>query len=353
MHTIEHASPHSVGGNTVRQISELVKDMIVPRPWIYWLDLLTTFVIAQIGLFYYTQSTLWSAPFFAGFAVASFASLRGGVFVHELVHVRSGTFRGLRAFWNVTFGIPTMFPLFMYEDHQIHHSNRYYGTERDAEYYPFARGPLFEIVAYLARVFTVPLIVVGRFLILAPTAWLFPSLRNWVWSLTSPNTALNVNYRREVPTDPHVLRSWRSQEVACFIFGVAFLAVIVAGFLPWTILLRLYAMFVFISGVNYLRVLGGHRYQSDGTPSTHLDQLLDSYTITSLPVFGELWAPVAMRYHALHHLIPTLPYHNLHKAHRRLMTRLPADSPYRETVRASLREAIGEIVTAARSSRPA
>jgi fatty acid desaturase len=46
---------------------------------------------------------------------------------------------------------------------------------------------------------------------------------------------------------------------------------------------------------------------------------------------AELWAPVGLRYHALHHLFPSLPYHNLGKAHRRLMRELPADSPYRQT----------------------
>jgi fatty acid desaturase len=302
-------------------------------------------------LYVYTQATPWSGAFLAGFIVASFALLRGGVFAHELVHVRAGTFRGLRLFWNATFGVPTMFPLFLYEDHKIHHSNQFYGTDADAEYYPFARGPLVEIAAYLGRIFTVPLLVVGRFIVLAPLAWLFPPLRAWVWSLTSPNVALNVKYRRKVPTDADVLRIWQIQEFACFAYGAAFVGLIVAGVLPWTILVRLYGLFVFISGINYLRVLGGHRYQSDGRPSSHIDQLSDSYTITSLPVFGELWAPVAMRYHALHHLIPSLPYHNMPKAHRRLMARLPADSPYRATVRTTLWEAIGEIVAAARDSR--
>ncbi len=38
--------------------------------------------------------------------------------------------------------------------------------------------------------------------------------------------------------------------------------------------------------------------------------------------------PVGLRYHALHHLFPFLPYHNLGKAHARLIARLPAGSPY-------------------------
>lgn len=351
MTSSEHDLSHSAGGAAARQISDLVKDLIAPNPWIYWFDVIATFCVAQLGLYVYIQSPLWSVPFVLGFLLASFAYLRGVVFAHELIHVRAGTFRKLRTMWNVLFGIPAMFPLFMYEDHKIHHSNQYYGTSQDAEYYAFARGPLFEIVVYLTRIFIVPLLVVGRFLILTPLAWTVPSLRNWVWSLTSPNVALNVKYRREVPTEAGVMAIWKLQELACFCFAVGSFALIVSGMLPWTVLIRLYCMFVFISGINYLRVLGGHRFRSDGTPSSHIDQLLDSYTITSWPFFGELWAPVAMRYHALHHLIPSLPYHNMHIAHRRLIAQLPADSPYRATVRSSLTATLREVVASAYASQ--
>jgi fatty acid desaturase len=54
------------------------------------------------------------------------------------------------------------------------------------------------------------------------------------------------------------------------------------------------------------------------------------------PLTGSLWAPVGMRYHALHHIFPTMPYHALATAHRRLMRDLPDDSPYRKTEASSL-----------------
>jgi len=33
---------------------------------------------------------------------------------------------------------------------------------------------------------------------------------------------------------------------------------------------------------------------------------------------GVLWAPVGLRFHATHHLIPEMPYHSLGKTHQRL-----------------------------------
>ena len=41
-----------------------------------------------------------------------------------------------------------------------------------------------------------------------------------------------------------------------------------------------------------------------------------------------LFFPFSIRYHALHHLFPSMPYHNLKRAHDHLVRTLPSDSPY-------------------------
>ena len=84
---------------------------------------------------------------------------------------------------------------------------------------------------------------------------------------------------------------------------------------------------------------------------TYREQMLDSTTIATHPIIGELWAPLGMRYHALHHLLPSLPYHAMGTAHRRLMRRLPEDSPYRLTIRSSLWAAIGDVIRNARKAK--
>ena len=63
-----------------------------------------------------------------------------------------------------------------------------------------------------------------------------------------------------------------------------------------------------------------------------------------------LWAPVGLRYHATHHLFPSLPYHNLGKAHRRLHRDLSDRSHCLSTLRGGLCEALRHIWNEARSA---
>ncbi len=53
-----------------------------------------------------------------------------------------------------------------------------------------------------------------------------------------------------------------------------------------------------------------------------------------------LWAPVGLRYHAVHHLLPHLPYHALGTAHRRLIAAIPADAPFQTCQQRSMLSAI-------------
>src|SRR5262249_55036941 len=96
-----------------------------------------------------------------------------------------------------------------------------------------------------------------------------------------------------------------------------------------------------------LRVYAAHRYINDSEPMTFLEQMLDSTTIPGGP-WSALWAPLGMRYHALHHLFPTMPYHAMGRAHLPLMQQLPPNSPYHATLRPSLLAALGELFRASR-----
>ena len=60
-------------------------------------------------------------------------------------------------------------------------------------------------------------------------------------------------------------------------------------------------------------------------------QYLDSVNVPPPGFLPALWAPVGSRYHALHHLLPGVPYHNLGKVHRRLCRELAPDSAYHQS----------------------
>lgn len=340
----------------VRQVREIVKDLIDPRPAVYWFDMLATFIIAQIGLAWFVLGTPWTTQFWVGFFLAAIAFYRGSVFSHEITHFHSGTMKAFRVVWNVLFGIPLMFPEFLYDDHKSHHVNHSYGTADDGEYLPLAHGSIPGIARFYLLTMLVPVMGVFRFVVLAPLAWCVPALRNWVWSQSTVAVAFNLRHRIQAPTDRSALRLWQAQEIGCFVYAVSvFTAVFYFHVVPATIFIKLYAMFWFVALLNYTRTLGAHRYLRQGEPATYLDQLLDSNTIPGHPLFTELWAPLGMRYHALHHLVPSMPYHNMGRAHRRLMRELPADSPYRRTVRRHLGEAVADVLrhAAAWSDRPA
>jgi fatty acid desaturase len=171
-----------------------------------------------------------------------------------------------------------------------------------------------------------------------------------VWERISTIGTINWHYRRAVPDAPAQRREALMQEVCCFLYGVGLILLIGRGVITWTLLLQIFALVLFATAINYVRALASHRYLSEGRVSNYLEQLLDSNTVPGHPLLTELWAPLGLRYHALHHVVPSIPYHNLGIAHRRLMASLPADSPYRATIRIGLVDALGAVIRPIRRS---
>lgn len=337
----------------VREVRDLIKDLIDPNPLIYWTDFLLSIGCGQAGLWFFTGPQYAWPVRAAGFVVAVVLFYRATVFTHELTHFREGTFRTFRIVWNALCGVPFLMPSFLYEDHRFHHVNHSYGTKEDSEYLPLGRGTKWDIAKYFSQLFFVPLFGILRFVILTPFTWFSASLRDWTWARSSAVTAINWNYRRPLPADSAEWRAARLMETCAFAYGATVFSLIGFGILPWQLLPQLYAVFVSVSGLNYMRTLGAHRYMSDGEPMDYREQILDSYTIPGHPLLTECWAPLGMRYHALHHLVPSLPYHNMGKAHRRLVAGLPEGSAYHATIRPGLRQAIREVVRHARSAHTA
>lgn len=151
---------------------------------------------------------------------------------------------------------------------------------------------------------------------------------------------MNPEYRRHVARETgRTMRLWEAITLA--VWAVAG-GLILAGVIPLRMPLVWIATLIAISALNTLRVLGAHEYESDGQPRSRQDQLRDSIDTPGGP-WTELWAPIGLRYHALHHYFPGIPYHNLGTAYRRLVAALPVDSSYHDSTSPSLRRSLMEL----------
>jgi fatty acid desaturase len=324
-----------------------IKDLFQPNPAIYWADFLGSlclgvaafWTVRRWGLFVGQPWAVVLAPL--SFAVSVLAIYRAANFTHELVHLRGESFRPFRIAWNVLCGIPFLMPSFTYYTHVRHHTRRLYGTLEDGEYLSLAEGPPRRILAYLCQPLVLPLLAVVRFGLLAPVSWVSPPVRQWAYRHAS-SMVIDPAFIRPLPTRQE-LGIWRLQEAATFAYVLAAGLLLALGRVPLAFLPQAYATGVGVLLLNHVRTLGAHRYRHRREEVSFLEQLLDTVNYPSRLWTAELWAPVGLRYHALHHLFPSLPYHNLGKAHRRLMSRLPADSPYRKTECPNLPTALAQL----------
>ncbi len=340
---------HHADQFSLTQTRKIVADLFRHKPWIYWTDwFLSLFVgafcftvvhrghlIRRIEAALGTESPVVHAALVVGFfLVSAVAFYRAALFIHEIVHFRKDSVPGFSLVWNLLTGIPFFIPSFLYRTHAHHHMRKHYGTAQDGEYLPLARSHPIHVLLYLAESFVIPPLAAVRFTLLTPLTWWEGPLRRWVFRHMS-SMVIDPKYVRPEPTRKE-LRIWRLQEFGCFVYGWTLAALLLAGVLPWYWLVQAYLTASTVLLLNAVRTLGAHYYRFTGEEVTFLDQLLDSVNYPSNWLLGELWAPVGLRYHALHHLFPSMPYHNLGKAHRRLMAQLPEDSPYRQTVSSGL-----------------
>jgi fatty acid desaturase len=231
----------------------------------------------------------------------------------------------------------------LYYPHVDHHRRKHYGTDHDGEYLDLSHRHPANVLLFIAAALVVPVAAFARFAIMTPIAWVFPGFRGWVERHAS-SMVVDIFYLRG-DFGPRARKIMRMQEVACFAWCLvlALRAPVVSGTLIDEFLVHAYAVSVTLIVINNVRTLGAHRWMGDGRELSFEEQLLDSVNYPHRPWITELWGPTGTRYHALHHLFPSIPYHNLGTAHRRLMAGLPANSIYRETVRVSLAGAIVEL----------
>lgn len=314
---------------SLSETRKIVGDLFEPKPWIYWTDFLLSWGVGVACFRLVREFDLFSWQQILLFLTSSLLFYRAGIFTHELIHLRPNKFKGFRIVWNLLAGIPFLIPSFTYYTHIDHHRRRQYGTPEDGEYLPLGVTTPWAIFLYLAQILFLPIAVIVRFGILTPLTWFSPTIRDWTHQHLSSMIA-DPRYVRPLP-GPQVLKMMRLQEVLCFLFIVGAAIGFYLGRPPLVVLPQAYCTSVFVLLLNSLRTLGAHRYMGRGDEMTFMEQLLDSVNFSDRSILAPLWAPLGLKYHALHHLFPTMPYHSMGKAHRRLMRELPPDSPYRLT----------------------
>lgn len=308
----------------LRAARDLTKDLIDARPGIYWSDMAGS---ALLGYFALTGAILAANPLVAALCaiLAVLALYRALLFIHELTHIHRDALPGFRLGWNLLVGIPLLTPSFMYEGvHTLHHKRTQYGTVEDPEYLPLALMkpwslPLFVVIALLA-----PAALLFRFAVLVPLGALIPAVRKAVWERAS-SLSINPAFRRRPPEGdlkPRVL--W--QEVGGMVWAWTLLAS--TQLIGWQPFFTALAVMSVVAVLNQLRTLVAHLWENEGEAMSVTAQFLDSVNIPPPGRVAELWAPVGLRYHALHHLMPSMPYHSLPEAHRRLVAELGGDSRY-------------------------
>jgi fatty acid desaturase len=145
---------------------------------------------------------------------------------------------------------------------------------------------------------------------------------------------------------PEIKESARAEALAmewlCFAYAWAWMGL--GYWLGWKVLGGWALLVILIATLNTVRALGStHLYVEEAEGRGARGQLLDSLNVDSSSPVALLLCPVGLRFHALHHIAPYLPYHALPQAHARLMQQLPAGSEYHQVTVHSIGEGMARL----------
>jgi fatty acid desaturase len=329
----------------LRAVAELTRDLGAPNPRIFWTDFLASAFLGYVGLAVAILSgNLWLQC--AAGLVSVLALYRAGGFIHEVSHVKHSALPGFRFGFNAVIGVPLLVPSYMYEGiHNLHHARTRYGTDQDPEYLPLALMKPWTLPLFICAALLAPFALLFRNAVLAPLSLCIPALRKIVVERYS-GLAINPAFRRR-PAEGEAHRNWIIQETAASIWSIILLGGVFSGFIPRDAFVIFLAIVSSVAVLNQIRTLVAHLWENDGEPLSVTAQFLDSVNVPPPGVLASIWAPVGLRYHALHHLLPSVPYHALGEAHRRLTAQLAPDSAYH---RANYDSLTGLVTRLARST---
>ena len=331
----------------LRAAVELTRDLGTARAAIYWPDMLLSALLGYAGL---AGAMLLGNPWaaLASGAVAALALYRALLFIHELTHIHKTALPGFRLGWNLLVGIPLLTPSLMYENvHTLHHARTRYGTAEDPEYLPLGLMKPWSLPLFLLVAILLPVGLLIRSAVLVPLGALVPPLRRLVWERASA-LSINPEFRRR-PAEGEFRRQVMLQETGVWLWSWFLIASAVLW--DWRPLAIGMGVVSVTAVLNQLRTLVAHLWVNEGEPMTVTAQYLDSVNVPPPGPWAELWAPVGLRYHALHHLLPSMPYHAYPEAHRRLSKELAPPSTYHEANHPGLLHLVGRLARSTMGGR--
>jgi fatty acid desaturase len=326
----------------LRTAAEATRDLIAPRPGIYWADLIASAVIGYgaLGVAVTVGGSGWVV---LAALVSALALYRALSFIHEISHMKHSALPRFRGLWNVLVGVPMLVPSFMYEGvHNLHHAKTRYGTSEDPEYLPLALMKPWTLPAFVVISALAPIGLLIRYALLSPMSLLSPKLRTIVMERYSA-LAINPSFRRRAP-EGDARMMWNRVELAASVWAITVVVLTATGVFPLRSVAIALAIGSGVAVVNQVRTLVAHLWENDGEPMSVTAQYLDSVNVPPPSLLPALWAPVGLRYHALHHLLPSLPYHALGEAHRRITAALETGSPYHKASYSGLPGLMNKII---------
>ena len=323
----------------LRAAVDLSRDISVARPAIYWADMGLS---AALGYAALAGAILFENPVIAVISglVAALALYRALLFIHELTHIHSTALPGFRLAWNLAVGVPMMMPSLMYENvHTLHHARTRYGTADDPEYLPLALMKPWTLPLFILISMLLPIGLLLRSAVLVPLGAVVPPLRRLVWERASA-LSINPDFRRR-PAEGKFATAVFWQQTGTWLWSWFLIAT--ALLWDWRPLAIGLAVISITAVLNQLRTLVAHLWENEGEPMTVTAQYLDTVNVPPPGLWAELWAPVGLRYHALHHLLPSMPYHSYPEAHRRLAAHATGSATYGQASYSGMFPLVGKI----------